>query len=158
MQTNPLQLILTGGGYYRKRASHLERIRHEFTKDEPNATLIDNESHDLKSSSLVGVDRALTESLTMHKVLTKENLVDFQDLYDACKLHQELLNILKLKVYDYLAQAKTIREALPAVFVKLEAIVNGSEIDTIKQAVTGAVSQLKNILKPFLPQASTPQA
>lgn len=158
MQTNSLKLIPGGGEYYRKRASHLEQIRHEFTKDEPNATLIDNESHHLKSSSLVGVDRALTESLTMHKVLTETNLSDFQDLYDACKLHQELLNILKLKVYDYLAQAKTIREALPAVFVKLEAIANGSEIESMKKAASDAVNQLKTILKPFLPQATTPQA
>jgi len=114
--------------------------------------------HQIGNTSLGGVDDLLTSLVRKHNVLTEENLDDFQDLYDACKLHQELLNILKLKVFDYLAQAKKIREALPAVFVKLEAIANGSEIDSIKQAVTEAVNQLKNILKPFLPQATTPQA
>lgn len=127
-------------------------------KNEPDANLIDNKSHDLKSSSLVGVEQALTDLLIIHNVLTETNLSDFQDLYDACKLHQELLNILKLKVYDYLAQAKTIREALPAVFGILEAIANGSEIESMKKAASDAVNQLKNILKPFLPQATTPQA
>jgi hypothetical protein len=158
MGTDLLKLILSGGGYYKDRASELVRLRHELDKNEPDASSIVKEFHHLKSSSLGGVDLALINLVTLNKVLKDANLNDFQELYDACKLHQELLNILKLKVYDYLAQAKTIREALPAVFVKLEAIANGSEIDSIKQAVTEAVNQLKNILKPFLPQATTPQA
>ena len=61
-------------------------------------------------------------------VLTETNLSDFQDLYDASKSHQELLNILKLKVYDYLAQAKKIREALPAVFGKLEGCLSLQDV------------------------------
>ncbi|MEY3369824.1 MAG: hypothetical protein RLZZ361_494 [Cyanobacteriota bacterium] len=89
----------------------------------------------------------MTSLVRKHNVLTEENLSDFQKLYDACKSHQELLNILKLKIYDYLAQAKTIREALLGVFGNLEAIANGSEINSIKQAVTDAVNQLKNILR-----------
>ncbi len=114
--------------------------------------------HQIGNTSLGGADDLLTSLVRKHNVLTDANLSDFQKLYDASKSHQELLNILKLKVYDYLAQAKKIREALPAVFGKLEAIANGSEIDTIKQAVSDAVNQLKTILKPFLPQATTPQA
>ena len=114
--------------------------------------------HEIGNTSLGGVDDLLTSLVTSHKILTEKNLDDFQKLYDASKSHQELLNILKLKVFDFLDQAKKIREDLPAVFGKLEAIANGSEINSIKQAVTDAVNQLKTILKPFLPQATTPQA
>ncbi|MEY3370317.1 MAG: hypothetical protein RLZZ361_987, partial [Cyanobacteriota bacterium] len=32
------------------------------------------------------------------------------------------------------------------------------EIESMKKAASDAVNQLKNILKPFLPQATTPQA
>ena len=114
--------------------------------------------HEIGITSLGGVDDLLTSLVTSHKILTEKNLDDFQKLYDASKSHQELLNILKLKVFDYIAQAKKIREALPAVFVKLEAVANGREIDSIKKAASDALNQLKNILKPFLPQATTPQA
>jgi|GEM_PF-6355812 len=91
-------------------------------------------------------------------ILTAENQDDFQELYDVCKVQQEILTIFKIKVIDYLAQAKKIKEALPEVFGKLEAIANGNNIESIKKAVSEAVKQLRSILMPFLPQAAIPQS
>jgi len=91
-------------------------------------------------------------------ILTKENLGAFQELYDAGKVQQEILTIFKIKVLDYLAQAKEIKKALPAVFGKLEEIANDNNIDSIKQAVTEAVNLLKTLFKPFLQQTATPHS
>ncbi len=146
-------------GYYNKLAPNLALLNSQLKQNQPNTENIATTLHQLGNSSLGGTDHLLAYILSINpNILTKENQEDFQELYDIGKVQQEILTIFKIKVFDYLAQVKEIKVALPAVFGKLEAIANNNNIDSIKQAVTEAVTQLRTILKPFLPQAATPQS